>query len=63
MSILVVLLLMAMLATFGVMVVGIALMARGGETNAKYGNKLMQWRVLLQGVSLALLAALVMMKQ
>ena len=63
MSILVVFLFIAMLATFIVMAAGIALMARGGEANTKYGNKLMQWRVWLQGISLALLAALFAMKE
>ena len=46
----------AMLAVLTVMGLGIFSMAKGGEFNKKYGNKLMQARVLLQGVALALLA-------
>ncbi|MCC6598297.1 MAG: twin transmembrane helix small protein [Alphaproteobacteria bacterium] len=46
----------AMLALVGVLVLGIASMIRGGEFNKKYGNRLMQARVILQGVALALFA-------
>lgn len=49
-----------MLATAAVLVVGIVVMARGGETNAKYSNKLMSLRVALQGGTLLLLALLFM---
>jgi hypothetical protein len=44
------------LAILGVLATGIFSMVKGGEFNKKYGNKLMQWRVMLQGVALALLA-------
>jgi hypothetical protein len=50
-------------ATALVLVVGIALMARGGEANRKYGNKMMVARVALQGLALAALALLLVMKQ
>ena len=30
--------------------------ARGGEFNKKYGNRLMRWRVFMQGAALVLLA-------
>lgn len=46
----------AMLCVLGVLVVGIFSMIRGGEFNKKYGNRLMQARVILQGVALGLLA-------
>ena len=36
------------------LVVGLASMVKGGEFNKKYGNKLMRWRVTLQGLALAL---------
>ena len=62
MGILTILLFVAMVATFLVMIAGIALMARGGELNTRYGNRLMQTRVLLQGVSLLLLALLLVSK-
>lgn len=47
---------LAMLAVLGVLIVGIVSMLKGGEFNKKYGNKLMQARVILQGVALAMLA-------
>ena len=43
----------AMAAVVGVLLVGVFGMARGGEFNKKYGNRLMQARVVLQGVALA----------
>ncbi|RDD62220.1 twin transmembrane helix small protein [Ferruginivarius sediminum] len=46
----------AMLITLGVLFSGLIVMARGGETNRKYGNALMRWRVICQGIALALLA-------
>lgn len=55
-----ILILVLMLATVAVLVVGIVLMARGGEANAKYSNKLMSLRVVLQGATLLLLGLLFM---
>ena len=52
-----------MLAVVVVLVIGIALMARGGEANRKYGNKLMVARVVLQGVALCMVALLLMSKK
>ena len=46
------------LATAGVLLVGIVSMLRGGEFNSRHGNKLMRARVILQGITLALLALL-----
>lgn len=46
----------ALLAVLGVLFAGLFSMARGGEFNKKHGNKLMRWRVGLQGVALVLLA-------
>ena len=45
---------LAMLAVLASLVTGLVAMARGGEFNQKYGNKLMRWRVGLQGAALAL---------
>ena len=53
-------LLIAMLITLGVLATGIIGMARGGEFNAKYGNKLMRARVIAQGVALAIFALAVL---
>jgi hypothetical protein len=55
MDILTVLLMIAMLATLGVLVVGLAGFFHGGEFNRKYGNKLMQARVACQAVAVVLL--------
>ncbi len=54
----VVLVVIAMLATLGVLIVGIIGMAQGGEFNRRYANKLMRARVVLQGVAIALFAIL-----
>ncbi len=43
-----------------VLVAGILLMARGGEANRKYGNKLMVLRVVLQALTLAAFALLIL---
>lgn len=50
-------------ATVLVLVSGILLMARGGEANRKYGNKLMVARVGFQGAALLVLVLLLMMKK
>ncbi len=55
-----ILILVLMVATMLVLGVGIFMMARGGEANAKYGNKMMVLRVTLQGATLVLLALLFM---
>lgn len=47
---------LAMLAVVGALALGLFSMMKGGEFNEKYGNKLMQARVALQGLALALLA-------
>lgn len=49
------LLVLAMLATLGVLLFGVLTMARGGEFNRRNGNKLMRARVILQGVALLIL--------
>jgi hypothetical protein len=49
---------LALAATLGVLILGVVTMLRGGEFNAKYGNKLMRARVTLQAVAVLLLFAL-----
>ena len=44
----------AMVAVLGALGTGLYAMTRGGEFNAKYGNRLMQLRVALQAVALLL---------
>jgi hypothetical protein len=46
------LLIIAMLAVLGVLFFGLFSMARGGPFNDRNANKLMRWRVALQGVAL-----------
>ncbi|MDX1422281.1 MAG: twin transmembrane helix small protein [Kiloniellales bacterium] len=55
-----VLLIIAMVATLGVLFAGLIVMARGGEVNRKYGNVLMRWRVVLQFSALVLLALIML---
>lgn len=51
-----ILMIVAMVAVALTLIVGIVGMIKGGEFNEKYGNKLMRWRVILQGVALACMA-------
>ena len=46
----------ALLAVVAALGLGLFSMIKGGEFNKKYGNKLMQARVIAQGVALAMLA-------
>lgn len=50
----------AMFLTLAVLGVGIVSMIKGGEFNAKYGNKLMKMRVIMQGIALACFALAIM---
>ena len=54
-----VLLVLAMLGVLGVLGVGVVTMIRGG--NPRLSNKMMQGRVVMQAVALALLALLMML--
>ncbi|MEX0759223.1 MAG: twin transmembrane helix small protein [Tistlia sp.] len=47
---------LAMVITLGVLFTGLFSMARGGDFNAKYGNRLMRARIVAQGVAIALFA-------
>ncbi len=46
----------SLLSVFGVLCLGLYAMAKGGEFNEKYANKLMRLRVALQGLAIILLA-------
>lgn len=46
----------AMVAVLAVLALGLTSMVRGGPFNEKYGNRLMQMRVALQGLALAFFA-------
>lgn len=55
MNFLTILILLALIAVLGVLVTGIVSMFRGGEFNDKYGNKLMQMRVIIQFIAVILI--------
>ena len=55
-----ILMIAAMLATLAILGIGIFSMGKGGEFNAKYGNKLMKMRVIMQGIALACFALAVL---
>jgi len=44
----------AMIAAVGALLLGVFSMAKGGEFNRKYGNKLMRLRIALQGLAILL---------
>ncbi|PCI97827.1 MAG: hypothetical protein COB14_08600 [Alphaproteobacteria bacterium] len=52
-----ILILISFLSVVTVLCIGIFAMIKGGAFNEKYGNKLMQLRVALQGVTLLLALA------
>ena len=47
-------LLCALGATVGALGFGLVALFKGGEFNAKYGNRAMRWRILLQAITLIL---------
>lgn len=47
--------LIALLITLGILLTGVIGMARGGDFNQKYGNKLMRMRVIAQFSALMLM--------
>ncbi len=48
----------ALVATVVALFAGVVSMARGGDFDARWGNKLMRLRVVAQGAAVALLAVL-----
>lgn len=57
----IVLLVLAMVATVGVLFLGLFSMARGGEFNERNSNKLMRARIVCQAVALVLFALLMVL--
>lgn len=53
--ILLIVLLLAMAAVVATLFIGLFSMAKGGAFNARYGNLLMRWRVVLQAVAVLVL--------
>ncbi|MEQ8666795.1 MAG: twin transmembrane helix small protein [Rhodospirillales bacterium] len=52
---------LAMFATLAVLVVGVISFAVNGRFYKKNSNKLMRWRVLLQGIALLIFAAITLL--
>jgi hypothetical protein len=52
-----ILMLVALVAVAVILFAGIAVMAIGGETGAKWSNRLMRYRILAQAVAIAILLA------
>ena len=59
-GVLVILLIVALVATLGALFAGLFVMGRGGEANKKYGNILMRCRVILQFTALVLLGLIML---
>lgn len=58
-----ILMVIGMVATLGILATGIVSMARGGEFNERWGNRLMRYRIVAQGFALAMFAiGLVLLK-
>lgn len=51
----------AMVATLGVLIMGVIGMARGGDFNRRNANKLMRARVALQAVAVGLFAIILLL--
>ena len=62
MNLFTVLLIIAMLMTLGVLFAGLITMARGPEYSRKYGNKLMRWRIIMQGIAILIFLLAVLSK-
>lgn len=58
-----VLIVVAMLTTLGVLFAGLIAMARGGDFNRKYGNRLMRWRVMAQFTAIVIFAIAMLINQ
>ena len=63
MKILPILLAVSLAAVMLVLIVGVIAMARGGEFNRKYGQKMMRWRVGLQALAVGLILLFVFVIQ
>ncbi len=54
---------LAILAVVGVLALGIGGFAKGGAFNAKYANKLMRLRILLQAIAVILILLYIYLKR
>lgn len=55
------LILAALVLTTVILLSGLVVMFKGGNLNKKYGNMLMRWRVLVQGITVLLLGLIYFM--
>ncbi|MBT3536265.1 MAG: twin transmembrane helix small protein [Rhodospirillaceae bacterium] len=62
-SLLTIVLVIAMAAVLGVLLMGVYSMGRGGEFNRKYGNLLMRWRIILQLVAVGIMVLIFYINQ
>ena len=56
-------LIIMLFAVVGVLFLGVFSMSKGGEFNRKYGNRLMRWRIILQGTAVAVVMLLLYFNQ
>mgnify|MGYP001210450862 CR=1 FL=1 len=54
---------LACLVVVVVLMTGIGGMARGGEFNRKYANKIMRYRIIAQAVAIALIVLYVLLRR
>lgn len=50
-----------LLVVLGILIAGVVVMAKGGETSRKYSNELMQARVLAQAAAIIVIVLLVLL--
>ena len=62
-AVLTVILVIALAAVLGVLLMGVYSMGRGGEYNRKHGNKLMRWRRVLQLLAVGIMVLLFFVNQ
>ncbi|HAE00144.1 MAG TPA: twin transmembrane helix small protein [Rhodospirillaceae bacterium] len=57
----IIMMVVAMLVTVGILFAGIIGMARGGEFNQKWGNRLMRYRIVAQFIALVMFGISIML--
>ena len=62
-NLLTIFLLLSLAAVVGVMLLGVYSMGRGGESNRKYSNVLMRWRIVLQVAAVGIMVLLFYVNQ
>ena len=56
-----ILLVITLVAVLGVLITGVTIFARGGETNRRYGNFMLNLRVAVQGVAVLILGLILLL--